>query len=268
MKRNPFDDETARLHSNYCLSVQRELKYLPKDPEIAHLTLEVFEELQRMVMDEDYACTGAQAAFRQESYRLGVYPELGSAEATAGLARDLFTFAQEQRRLDSDFTTFIAAFAGPRGLGEAGFERRLWEQLQRLHEADREHHAWAEGVSADPDDPQFSYSFAGAAFFVVGLHGAASRESRRFPYPLLVFNAHAQFERLRESGAYGRMQEVIRTRDAARQGSINPMLDDFGRSSEARQYAGRAVEEGWRCPFHAAAATPGTGRRRAGRGAA
>jgi FPC/CPF motif-containing protein YcgG len=34
------------------------------------------------------------------------------------------------------------------------------------------------------------------------------------------------------------------------QGTLNPNLADFGERSESRQYSGREVEEGWRCPFH------------------
>jgi hypothetical protein len=33
------------------------------------------------------------------------------------------------------------------------------------------------------------------------------------------------------------------------QGSLNPELREFGTRSEARQYAGRATEEEWKCPF-------------------
>ena len=58
------------------------------------------------------------------------------------------------------------------------------------------------------------------------------------------------------------MKAVVRARDSALQGSVNPMLDDFGTHSAARQYSGRAVEADWRpafraderpaarCPFH------------------
>ena len=251
MKRNPFQAELSLRFSNYCLAVQRELKYTPKDAELGRLTLEVFHELQQMIVDRDYACTGAQAAFGQEAYRLGVYPEMGSEEATAGLAHDLFTFLNERKRIDSDFGTFVAAFAGPTGLDEAGFEARLWDQLQRLHEMDMVHHAWDPDVASDPADPRFSYSFAGESCFVVGLHAHSSRPSRRFPYPLLVFNSHEQFRRLREQGMYERLQKVIRQREVEQHGSLNPMLSDFGTRSEARQYSGRAVEEIWQCPFHA-----------------
>jgi FPC/CPF motif-containing protein YcgG len=47
------------------------------------------------------------------------------------------------------------------------------------------------------------------------------------------------------------MRETIRARDMKLQGTLNPNLSDFGKQSEARQYSGRAVEQNWKCPFHA-----------------
>ena len=78
--------------------------------------------------------------------------------------------------------------------------------------------------------------------------------ARRFRWPALVFNPHVQFERLRGEGKWKRMQQTIRERDVALQGNINPMLSDFGQSSEARQYSGRAVEADWQPPFKPATA--------------
>ena len=153
--------------------------------------------------------------------------------------------------MDGEFSTFVACFKGPVGLGEEKFERLLWAQLQRLHEEDRHYHYWNSHVSSDPEDSQFAFSFAGRAFFVVGLHSASSRFARRFAWPTLVFNAHQQFEKLRREGRYVRVQEVIRDRERNLQGDINPNLADFGTRSEARQYSGRQMEEQWRCPFHA-----------------
>lgn len=54
-------------------------------------------------------------------------------------------------------------------------------------------------VSSDPDDPHFSLSFGGEAFFVVGLHPNASRPARRFSRPAMIFNLHDQFEELRKT---------------------------------------------------------------------
>ena len=108
---------------------------------------------------------------------------------------------------------------------------------------------YANCVSPDPEDPHFSLSFGGEAFFVVGLHPNASRAARRFPRPTLVFNLHDQFERLRAEGRYERMREKILERDVALTGSVNPMLARHGEASEARQYSGRAVGDDWQCPF-------------------
>jgi len=83
------------------------------------------------------------------------------------------------------------------------------------------------------------------------MHANSSRDARRFPWPALIFNPHEQFERLRADGKWKRMQETIRKRDETLQGSINPMLTDFGVRSEARQYSGRQVDETWRAPFEA-----------------
>ena len=107
-------------------------------------------------------------------------------------------------------------------------------------------------MSVDPEDPHFSLSFAGEAFFVVGLHPNASRPARRFEAPAMVFNLHAQFEVLREQQRYEKLRASILERDLALAGSINPMLARHGESSEARQYSGRAVDADWKCPFHRA----------------
>ena len=85
---------------------------------------------------------------------------------------------------------------------------------------------------------------------MVGLHPQASRPARRFPRPAMIFNLHDQFEILRAQGKYETMREKILMRDEALAGSRNPMLARHGEMSEARQYSGRVVEEGWRCPFH------------------
>lgn len=103
-------------------------------------------------------------------------------------------------------------------------------------------------MSSDPGDSRFGFSFAGTAFFVVGMHPQASRRARRTPSPTLVFNAHAQFEALRRTGSFERMRDTIRRRDVRRQGSVNPMMADHGQVSEARQYSGRAVPDAWTPP--------------------
>ena len=180
-----------------------------------------------------------------ESSQLSVR-HLSTEAATAGLARDLCSFVQEQSQLTGQFTTFIASFDAPKAIQPIEFEALLWQQLERLHETDRS--PWDPTVSSDPAEPTFSFSFAGRAFFVVGLAPNGERWARTFPWPTLAFNAHFQFEQLREAGQFERMQDVVRERDRVIEGDINPNLSDFAEHPDARQYAGRAVGDSWRCP--------------------
>ena len=221
--------------------------------------------LDRVAPDR-HPCLAARGAFNGNSYRFGLYPALAGAAATAGLAADLERFALgfdepggEPAADASDYATFIAVFgapgcddeppppAGPGEGPEEAFERCLWAQLRALHAADGR--PWDPTTSPDPDHKDFSFSFAGRSFYVIGMHPDASRPARRFPRPALVFNLHAQFRRLRENGGYDRMRDLIRARDVAQTGSVNPMLADFGKRSEAVQYSGREVRGAWRCPF-------------------
>ena len=189
----------------------------------------------------------AKSVLKLEAAAYGTYGALG--EAAAGpLAEDLARFADAPPP-ERGFRSFVAAFGGEPPASEAAFERALWALLRALHARDR--CAWDAAVSPDPESPHFSFSFAGTAFYVVGMHPRASRPARRLPVPAVVFNLHAQFEQLRREGRYDKVRSLIRERDRAYAGSVNPMMEDHGVRSEARQYAGRAVEAGWACPFTA-----------------
>ena len=248
---NPFGGELALANSSYAAFRGKRLVRLPGGESASTRMEYVHDSFRALVSNTQFSCVGAKAALRSGSYRVGLYDELGSPGAAAGLARDLFWFVGEQESLGGEFSTFVASFVEPTASDERAFERLLWEQLQLLHEEDRRYHRWDPSVSLDAEDPKFAFSFAGRAFFVVGLHPASSRFARRFAWPTLVFNAHYQFDRLRAEGRYDRMQEVIRSRELKLQGNLNANLDDFGVRSEARQYSGRPAEADWRCPFHA-----------------
>lgn len=200
------------------------------------------------ITDLHFPCVGAKAAFNAETYQLAAFDRLGSDEATKELCCELFKFASSPAA-QNEYATFIAVFREPVDCDEAVFEKLMWEQLAKLNRADAGCFPWDASVQSDPADPHFSFSFAGRALYVIGMHAHSSREARRFRWPAMVFNPHEQFERLRADGKWSRMRETIRARDLALQGSINPMLSDFGQTSEARQYSGRAVEEDWTAPF-------------------
>lgn len=255
VKSNPFDaNELARSSSTYAAWQDGEFVY-PFEPERRPTprAQSVHHSFRSHVMSQGFPCLGGKAAISNNTCRFGFYPEMNTRAATAGLAYDLWQYAQERPLFETEYATFIASFAAPLSCDEQEWEKHLWSQLQSLHELDRPHHAWDSTVSSNPEDPAFSFSFAGTAFFIVGLHPQSSRLARRFAWPTLVFNAHVQFERLREQHLFERMREMIRERDYKLQGSLNPNLNNYGERSEARQYSGRAVEREWKCPFRAVA---------------
>jgi FPC/CPF motif-containing protein YcgG len=246
---NPFDSDTARAHSAYHALHDGELVRLLESAAPTPFASVANAALRAFVFDDAFSCLGAKSALRRGTYRLGAYARLDDPGVTEGLARDLYAFVTECASAPEAFTTFVAVFRDGAAAGEAAFERALWSQLQRLHDLDARYYFWDPRVSDDPDDPRFSFSLAGNAFFVVGLHPHASRRARRFAWPALVFNAHVQFERLRTEGRFARLQHQIRERERRLDGALNPNLAEFGAASEARQYSGRRVEEGWHCPF-------------------
>ena len=208
---------------------------------------DVVDAIRSMIAHPEYPCLGARSVFRRDSAHIHVLDSMDAA-GTADLARRLRGFASDHGQ-DDEFVSFVATFRGPVPGTEREFETALWRVLQGLHDVDGR--SWPSKVSADPESPHFDFSFADTAFFVVGLHPAASRIARRAPLPTLVFNLHHQFERLRAESGFDRMRTAIRRRDERLQGTVNPMVDDYGTSSAARQYSGRAVGPDWQAPFHA-----------------
>lgn len=211
-----------------------------------------FEKLlHEHVADRLFPCVGAKAALARGTLNVLACNRIDSAWDDVRIHDGLLRFAAAYREEPTLFRSFAVVFNGPTDLDETSFERALWSRVQSLSDKD----VWRgqeydSRVSADPEDTHFSLSFGGEAFFVVGIHPNASRPARRFAKPALVFNLHDQFEQLRAEGRYEGMREKILVRDEALAGSRNPMLARHGAASEARQYSGRVVEEGWRCPFH------------------
>lgn len=209
---------------------------------------QIKNQIEEFVIGHDHPCVMAQSIFQTENVDLHVYEELGSLETAEKLIKDLKIYLKNYDFETNDFYTFFAVFKNPKSCSEGEFEALLWKQLQYLHEADDQE--WDPSVSRNPESKDFSFSLGGKAFYFVGMHPNSSRKARQSPLPSIAFNLHVQFEKLREMGAYGKVKERIRARDTELQGSINPMLEDFGEDSEAKQYSGRAVDEEWKCPFH------------------
>ena len=210
----------------------------------------VAQRFREFVRHEQFPCVGAKAALSRGTMRILVARDIRSGWDDLAIYPALLELANGYRADPKLFQTLVVLFEQSGAMGEEVFESHLWQRIQSLSDKD----VWLgqptdPRVSADPDDPHFSLSFAGEAFFVVGLHPAASRPARRFEVPAMVFNLHDQFEQLRAQGRYEKLRDSILERDVKLAGSLNPMLARHGSVSEARQYSGRAVEDGWRCPF-------------------
>ncbi len=216
----------------------------------ADRSVEIETMLRDWIGDDGFPCVGAKSAMARDTLEIMTASRIDSAWDDLRIHDRLLDWSKLGRSDPDRLRSLAVVFAGPDDLGEVAFETALWDRLQSL--SDKDHwrgQDYDPDVSADPADPHFSLSFGGEAYFVVGLHPAASRPARRFAFPTLVFNLHEQFERLREEGRYERMREAILKRDEALAGSINPMLSRHGETSEARQYSGRAVTTDWQCPF-------------------
>lgn len=225
-------------------------RVLQPEKDLPTSAVNAYEDFRAHIAGEDFSCVGAKAALNGKIFRFGFYDEMNAAETNQALARDLRVFTDEQNQTDSNYASFAAIFGTSDFENEKTWENSLWKQIKNLHRLDADS-VWDSSVSSNPDDANFSFSFSGTGFFIVGLHPKSSRIARQFSRPTMVFNPHAQFDRLRETNNYERLQKTIRTREMNLQGSLNPNLSDFGTQSEARQYSGRAVEENWKCPFHA-----------------
>jgi uncharacterized protein len=213
------------------------------------LLQDIFQNFNDKLSDTDYPCVGAKAALNSRQIRFGVYGSMATASTTEQLGKDLRQYIAETVAAESEYMTLVAIFSDEGADSEISFEKKLWNQLQHLHDSDCTEHPWDPEVSSDPEQPNFSFSYSGTAFFVVGLHPNASRKARQLGYTAMAFNLHRQFEQLREKGVYDNMKKVIRERDEAYDGAVNPMLSDFGEGLEAPQYSGRQVDDSWKCPF-------------------
>lgn len=219
-------------------------------PRLASVDPASLERIKAFVLGATFPCVGARSAINSQRAMYGSFGSLGCDEPVhlQALCESLMGFSMAYSEPGDVPVTYMALFDDD-VCDEVDFERRLWRHLQLLHSIDRRDFVWAHDVSDDPDSPEFSFSIAGRAFFIVGLHPNSSRISRRAPMPCLAFNFHDQFELLRASGKFEKMQRAIRLRDVALQGNANPALKSFGEASEARQYSGRSVEDHWHCPF-------------------
>ncbi|MEP7348879.1 MAG: guanitoxin biosynthesis heme-dependent pre-guanitoxin N-hydroxylase GntA [Sphingorhabdus sp.] len=202
-------------------------------------------------VDEDsFPCVGAKSALGRNHLHFCVASDIRSNWDDMRVHHAISRFVRISSSEPDSLWSCVVIFEDASPLTEVQFERALWNRLQSWSDKDR----WLgfepdPAISTDSADPYFALSFAGEAFFAIGLHPHSSRLARSFERPAIVLNPHSQFRTLRETDRYERMREVILQRDALFSGSINPMVSRHGLESEARQYSGRATGRDWQCPF-------------------
>lgn len=209
----------------------------------------VAKEYFDFIQNKEFPCVAAKTALTWQQIHPLVVDHLACPKDDQLILDFLYDFVDSYRQSDRLYHSAAVIFKGPENPTEAQFEEFFWQRMQALSNLDARRYGYDPRVVADPSSPDFSFSLKEEAFFVIGLHPGSSRRARQFSYPTLVFNAHAQFEQIRENGKYDYLRDTIRKRDVAYSGSINPMLRDFGQSSEAYQYTGRVYDDAWKCPF-------------------
>jgi uncharacterized protein len=207
------------------------------------------EEYKSFLHRKEYPCIAAKAAIQKQQVRVFVADHMACPKDDRSILNFLYKFVDEYRSSKEFFHSAAIIFKGPETMDEEDFERMLWTRLQALANLDAKDYAYDKRVSSDPTSTDFSFSIKEEAFYIIGLHPKSSRPARSFKYPTLVFNPHQQFDDLRSTNRYEKMKNIVRKLDTAYSGSVNPMLQDFGKTSEVFQYSGRKLDHSWQCPL-------------------
>jgi FPC/CPF motif-containing protein YcgG len=205
--------------------------------------------LKEFVQQPEFPCVMAKAMMTKGHFAELVVNDLDPAAAALLSQGPVQSFVDEFRKSPKRLSSLAIRFEHPDLADFDRFEVFFWEFLGNLRALDRAVYQHDPRVDADPLSAKFSFSIKEEAFFILVLHPQSPRKARRFSVPTIVFNAHQQFEDLRAKGLFDRIKAIIRKRDFSLQGSINPMLDDFGENSEIYQYLGRNYQQTSKCPF-------------------
>lgn len=210
---------------------------------------EIIEEYTDYIKQKEFPCIAAKASLARQHVKCIVAGNMGCPKDDVSILQFLCEFVEDYRMSKDFYYSAAIIFTGPHVYNEEMFDALLWQRLQAFEMLDAKNHVYDNRVEADPSSAKFSFSIKEEAFYIIGLHPASSRHARQFKYPTIVFNPHAQFEQLKETTKYEVMKNTVRKRDISFSGSVNPMLHDFGESSEVYQYSGRKYDESWECPL-------------------
>lgn len=210
----------------------------------------IINEYKAYIENKDFPCVAARASLNKNQTRIMVANHIACPKNDAAMLEFIYDFVEEYRSSTNTFNSAALIFKEPKICTEEMFDHLMWQRLQALSTLDARQYPYDKRVAADPKSADFSFSLKEEAFFIIGLHKASSRAARQFIYPTLVFNPHAQFEQMKTTAQYAKLQKIVRKRDVTFSGSVNPMLQDYGHASEVYQYSGKKYTPQWQCPLN------------------
>lgn len=189
---NPFCSEEAISHSNYCTLQKDDYKTSKlTDGDLKQTTQQVAGKLSALLAD----AAAPKQLFgntRRRSCSFGVYPELGSTEATAGLCRDLARFLHEHKERPTSKTTFMAVFTTSANISEAEFEQKVEEQIAVLQKAAEPFYCLPESEKGKEPPAYRALTFGGRILKVISMYRNTSQGHLKFEYPMLAFSLQTE----------------------------------------------------------------------------
>jgi uncharacterized protein len=222
--------------------------------------LQAYGELVAKVGDEAFPCTFGTVALRKGELLLA-FVETADNEATCRCIHSILVEYTDRVRslepIDASLLPLAIFVTPPAGVCTiADYFAQGWWLLQWLHERDPK--PWPSRVPRDPDDPAWSFCFAGMPLFVNFKTPAhRQRRSRRMASAwLLLVQTRDGFDVVAGNTAQGRrVRELIRRKLAAYDPiPPYPELAHYG-SATNREWKQYFVPDDnapitTRCPFH------------------
>ena len=214
-----------------------------------HQTNIITNEYLQFLSNKEFPCVAAKDAMAKDRVKIFVADNIACPKDDEAIVDFIYSFTNFYRNSGKGFYSAAVIFNQKNILEEEMFDTFMWQRLQNFSNMDAVQYGYDKRVASNPTDANFSFSLMEEAYFIVGLHPQSSRPARKFAYPTMVFNPHAQFEEMKKGARYEKMKTIVRKRDVVFSGSVNPMPTDFGEASEVYQYSGRNYDTNWKCPF-------------------
>lgn len=203
------------------------------------------EKLISHILKSSFPCVMAKAVVKTGLLKVHTQQSLDPRN----FLKNIYSFIDDFREKRSRLSSFVLVLEN-NDLSFERFEEMFWDFLREANHEDKKYYPHDPRVKSHPEDNEFSYSLKSEAFFILALHPDSPRKSRQFTYPAIVFNPHQQFENMRKNGIFNKVRTMIRMKDKILQGTINPMLQDFGERSEVFQYLGKIYLPNDPIPLH------------------